>query len=181
MHWLQVVRRLSQPVGMTAEQAALHKKAVSREWGMFSLAPISTGEDCALEFAASKTKCRKSGAVLIAPVKARRGWWTMYGARKYPLLASAAKRLLAVHPTACASERNWSVWGQVYTKLRSRLGIDLAQDIVFIRGNRAGQVREDEELVTLRMLEEWDDKAEAAALQAAAEEAAAEEAVEEVE
>ena len=127
-----------------------------------------------LQFLTSKEKCPKTGAVVITPASQRRGWWASYGAREYPFLADAALRLLSVHPTACAAERNWSVWGQVYTKLRSRLSLKLAQDIVFIRGNRAANVSGQEELVMLQMLEE-----EAADQEAAEAEMEAAEAVEE--
>jgi hypothetical protein len=37
--------------------------------------------------------------------------------------------------TTCAAERNWSVWGQVYTKLLDRLAIERGEMIVFIRQN----------------------------------------------
>lgn len=40
-----------------------------------------------------------------------------------------------MHVTACAAERNWSIWGQVYTKSRNRLSLTLGEKIVYIRGN----------------------------------------------
>jgi len=40
-----------------------------------------------------------------------------------------------MHPTACASEHNWSVWGQLYTKNRSRLALESAQKLICIRCN----------------------------------------------
>ena len=38
-------------------------------------------------------------------------------------------RVLSLHATSCAPERNWSLWGQVYTyrNSRSRLGLCLLQ------------------------------------------------------
>lgn len=38
--------------------------------------------------------------------------------------AEVAVRLLSFHVTACASERNWSLWRNVYPKCKSRLGLD---------------------------------------------------------
>ena len=142
MHYLQVGQRLVQPCHLSAEQQARLDGMVAREWVAYNLQPLSSHLAVAMEFLTSKEKCPKTGAVVITPASQRRGWWASYGAREYPFLADAALRLLSVHPTACAAERNWSVWGQVYTKLRSRLSLKLAQDIVFIRGNRAANVSE---------------------------------------
>ncbi len=41
-------------------------------------------------------------------------------------MAKAARRLLAVHVTTAAAERNWSVWGRTYTNIRNALSIDRA-------------------------------------------------------
>ncbi len=40
-----------------------------------------------------------------------------------------------MRPTICASERNWSLWGNVFTKSRNRLAITRAEKL--IRGNTA--------------------------------------------
>jgi hypothetical protein len=89
------------------------------------------------------------GSVITASVKRRRKWWAATGATVYPIIAAAAERLLAMPVTTCAAERNWSVWGQVYTKLRNRLGIERGEMIVFIRHNLAmqgAQLSEDEDV-----------------------------------
>jgi hypothetical protein len=52
-----------------------------------------------------------------------------------------------MHPTACACERNWSAWGQLYTKLRSKI------IYVHSNGKESGKEREDMDL-RLNMLEE---------------------------
>eukprot|EP00983_Pelagomonas_calceolata_P095223 1157982-Pelagomonas_calceolata.AAC.6 len=48
------------------------------------------------------------------------------GAKKdFPVLAGVAVRLLCMHrSTACASEHDWSAWGQLCTKHRSRLALE---------------------------------------------------------
>jgi hypothetical protein len=38
---------------------------------------------------------------------------------------------------SCASERNWSLWGNVFTKKRTRLAITRAEKLTFIRGKTA--------------------------------------------
>ena len=48
--------------------------------------------------------------------------------------AQVACKLLCMHPTACACERNWSAWGNLYTKLRSRLALERARKQFFEEG-----------------------------------------------
>ncbi|EFJ40248.1 hypothetical protein VOLCADRAFT_108259 [Volvox carteri f. nagariensis] len=62
-------------------------------------------------------------------------YWDVHLAAQFPLIASAAIRLLLMHASTCSSERNWSAWGLVYTKARNRLAIEWAEKIVYIRGN----------------------------------------------
>ena len=55
-----------------------------------------------------------------------------------------------MHATTCACERSWSVWGQVYTKGRNKLGLSLGEKIVFIRGNLTRPCDRPAEEVTIR-------------------------------
>ena len=52
--------------------------------------------------------------------------------KAYKALAPIALRVLSLHATSCAPERNWSLLGQLYRKNRSRLGIRRAEKLVFI-------------------------------------------------
>lgn len=57
-----------------------------------------------------------------------------------------------VHVTTCASKRNWSIWGKVYTKDRNRLGLSLGEnfskpEVVYIRGNLSTNTGSDEDVV----------------------------------
>ena len=72
------------------------------------------------------------------------------------LLGQAAERLLSMHTTTCATERNWSTFGRIYVKGRSRLEISKAEKFVFIKGNHAGSAGKgvDEEVALNHMLEE---------------------------
>jgi hypothetical protein len=74
--------------------------------------------------------------IIITPASSRRGLWTKNLAKNgFPLLALCADRLLSMHATSAASERNWSVWGHIFTKYRTRLGLIKGEMLVFIRGN----------------------------------------------
>jgi hypothetical protein len=60
-------------------------------------------------------------------VKIRKGFWKRFGYTKYPLLSEVALRVMSVHPTSAATERNWSWWGRVYT---SALGVERAKRMI---------------------------------------------------
>ncbi|KAG1668461.1 hypothetical protein FOA52_005234 [Chlamydomonas sp. UWO 241] len=93
--------------------------------------------------------------IIITPACSRRGLWTKNG---FPLLALCADRLLSMHATSAARERNWSVWGHIFTKFRTRLGLIKGEMLVFIRGNSKTVIITDgdefEEEISLEMLEE---------------------------
>ena len=40
-----------------------------------------------------------------------------------------------MHPTACACKRNWSAWGQLYTKLRSKMAVERARKLIYVHSN----------------------------------------------
>lgn len=53
----------------------------------------------------------------------------------YLAVAIVAATVLAMPVTSCAAERNWTIWGQVYIKNRSSLGLQRAQDLIFVKAN----------------------------------------------
>jgi hypothetical protein len=57
----------------------------------------------------------------------RKGFWKCFGYTKYPLLSEVASRVMSVHPTSAATERNWSLWGHVYA---SALGLERAKNMI---------------------------------------------------
>ena len=73
--------------------------------------------------------------VQVASATQRRNFWASKASGMFPLMAKAAVRLLAVHVTSAAAERNWSAWGRVYIKAHNRLGIDVATKLVAIKAN----------------------------------------------
>lgn len=81
--------------------------------------------------------CEKQadGTSKLASASDRRKFWAAPGVvQTWPLFAKAAQRLLSVHVTSAAAERNWSVWGQVYHPLRNAMGVETASKIIFCRG-----------------------------------------------
>ena len=58
-------------------------------------------------------------------------WWATYG-RHLPHLASVARRVLAQPVCASAAERNWSVYGQIKSASRSRMGHAVADKLVYV-------------------------------------------------
>ncbi|DBA98323.1 TPA: hypothetical protein ACH3X1_001241 [Trebouxia sp. C0004] len=68
------------------------------------------------------------------PLCVSRALWASNGilGKAFPKLAFAARRLLSLHATSCAPERNWSHWGNLYRKNRSSLGIKRAEKLVFV-------------------------------------------------
>ena len=57
-------------------------------------------------------------------------WWATYG-KHLPRLSSVARRVLAQPVCASAAERNWSVYGAVKTKARSRMGHAVGDKLVY--------------------------------------------------
>jgi hypothetical protein len=77
----------------------------------------------------------------VASIKMRKGVWLRYGAQLYPDLARVALRLLSMHPTSASTERNWALWGRVYTSTRNTLGLERAKKLItFCFNSRAQEV-----------------------------------------
>jgi len=58
-----------------------------------------------------------------------------------------AGRLLSAHLTSCATERNWSLFGNIFNKTKNHLVLERAQKIAFIRGNSKESMGADEEIM----------------------------------
>ncbi|KAG1679162.1 hypothetical protein FOA52_000518 [Chlamydomonas sp. UWO 241] len=96
--------------------------------------------------------------IIITLASSHRGLWTKNLANNgFPLLALCANCLLSMRATSAASERNWSVWGHIFTNYRTRLGLIKGEMLVFIRGNSETVIITDGdefEEISLEMLEE---------------------------
>ena len=55
--------------------------------------------------------------------------------RRYPILSDVAIRVLSTPATSAASERNWSTFGFIYSKLRNRLHEKRVEKIVYLFWN----------------------------------------------
>ncbi len=74
--------------------------------------------------------------VEMASVRERISFWRLYMSEHgFPAVAWVAERFMRMHASSGASERNWSLWGNVFTKARSRLGKERAEKLIYVRGN----------------------------------------------
>lgn len=138
------------------ELCGADKAAVEAELGVLELGGVTGGTVLArlMKIAAAKTT-DEGGKVTLAPITHRRSWWSRAADKGFPLLARVAIKLLSCHITSCATERNWSLWGNVYVKARNRLQLERAKKLIGIRHNDAALVtqRVSDEEVTLTLLE----------------------------
>ena len=129
-------------LGPGADEAALQAEITALK---LSSLPPDLAEDLP---ALTKRTPLPSGKMQLAAAMQRRNWWV--GARQhFPLLAQVAVRVLGMHATTCAAERNWSLWGRTYAKGRSALLVDTAEKVIFIKGNEDTSMRGVDEEVQL--------------------------------
>jgi hypothetical protein len=55
--------------------------------------------------------------------------------KEYPLLAAAARRVLALHPTSAAAERNWSAWGRQFPANRAGMAVSTGMKAIYVQFN----------------------------------------------
>jgi hypothetical protein len=92
---------------------------------------------CTDSSAATASVGSKRARTAATSIGSLRGFWRRYGKRRYPNLARVVLRLLAAHSTSASTERNWTLWGRVYTSARTALGLERAKKlIVFCFNNR---------------------------------------------
>ena len=65
-----------------------------------------------------------------AKTMAPAAWWSTY-CKHLPVLSSVAKSVLAQPACASAAERNWSIYGQIKTTARSRMGHATGDKLVY--------------------------------------------------
>lgn len=73
-------------------------------------------------------------SVLENGIKVRRAVWGIACSmgKNYPTLSPVARRLLSLHATSCAPEKNWSQWGTMYRKDRSSLAFRRAEKLIAV-------------------------------------------------
>ena len=72
----------------------------------------------------------KANGITNAKVMALAKWWSMY-CKHLPLLSAVARSVLCQPVCALAAERNWSVYGQIKTTTRSRMGHTVSDKRVY--------------------------------------------------
>ncbi|KAJ9510834.1 hypothetical protein QJQ45_027759 [Haematococcus lacustris] len=78
----------------------------------------------------------ESTVTYLADRDSRRAFWSVTAAEQFPILAKAAVRLLSVHVSTAAAERNWSVWTSIYRNaLRNKLSVEQAEKLVYVKAN----------------------------------------------
>jgi hypothetical protein len=124
--------------------------AVARE--MTSLKLGSLPDQMAADLSVLTSRTVKDGKVFLADTEMRRKWWRQ--AEQYPHVSKAAMRLLSMHVTTCASERNWSLWGRTYVKGRSKLEVEKAAKLIYVKGNSQEKGSQDEEVTLERLTDD---------------------------
>lgn len=85
-------------------------------------------------------------------MESRRGVWSRFGGA-HPELQATVLRLMACHATACATERNWSLWGRVYSSARNALAAERAKKLITICTNSRSNSVDSDFAVTLKVVE----------------------------
>jgi hypothetical protein len=90
----------------------------------------------------------------VASIAQRKGVWRRYGVEAHGALAKVALRLLSMHATSAASERNWALWGRVYGASRNALGMERAKKLItFCFNSRAEKASVDDFGLLLSVVE----------------------------
>jgi len=134
------------------------KDALLKEFGSLRLNPLPSELADVCE-ALHERKVMDDGRVVLAPAAARRNFWMVHMSAEFPHMAEAAGRLLSAHVTSCASERNWSLFGNIFQKTRNRLALQRAQDIAYVRANSSlgGKGLDEEVMLSVQDLE-WEEE-----------------------
>jgi hypothetical protein len=118
-------------------------------------APGHLGSKACVKACAMATEAAAAAAkVEVASGTMRRGWGQTAGRQHFPLVSKVAVKLLSFHATACATERNWSLWGLVYPKCRSNLALERGEKLVFMKGNDKSAAEAPDEEVMLTLLDQ---------------------------
>ncbi|KAJ9530856.1 hypothetical protein QJQ45_028822, partial [Haematococcus lacustris] len=122
---IDTVARLSK-----ASTAAVRKELTDLKLGVWS-------DDMVRDVAGiqEQTRTSEDGKTVAADISVRRGLWDFTAREDYPLFSEAATRLLSMHITTAAAERNWSAWGDTFEAGRAQLGIKKAEMMVYIHAN----------------------------------------------
>jgi hypothetical protein len=69
--------------------------------------------------------------------------------------AAGSQRLMHCHATSASSERNWSLWGRIYSAARSKLGMERAKALIAICSAESAKMPEKERFaITLNLIDQ---------------------------
>ncbi|KAJ9526868.1 hypothetical protein QJQ45_017752 [Haematococcus lacustris] len=122
-------------VTVVARLAECSLETARRELTLLTLGDWPTDMKSSVEAIVAETRTDEDGKTTTACISVRRGLWTFQGAGYFPHLRQAAVRLLSMHVTTAAAERNWSSWGNTYNAGRSQLNVATAEKMVYIKAN----------------------------------------------
>jgi hypothetical protein len=135
------------------EQICGSMESVDSEWSKLQLSTIPSKMAKSLDYLCRRVE-KSNGKVEISTMDERMNFWQRFGKCEIPALSVAAVRLLSCHTTTCATERNWSVWGSLYKKSRSRLAVERAAKLIYISANLTEHKSKSEEEIMLAVLED---------------------------
>ncbi len=107
------------PDGTTSQE---RKEQLSQQYTSFRIDALNEREENTFRFK------------IIGETKSCLEWWKADGT-DWPLLQDLAIRVFSMAASAAASERNFSTFGFVHSKLRNRLGAEKVKKLVYIKTN----------------------------------------------
>ncbi len=115
------------------------KQAVTAEFTLLRKAGLPKAHVDLCKALAERSE-QEDGTLQLQQAENRRLFWLMHMSSKFPWLLSA-------HVTSCAPERNWSMFGNIFSKTKNRLALERAKKIAYIRGNSSGSMGADQEIL----------------------------------
>jgi hypothetical protein len=85
--------------------------------------------------AKSEVKQGRHTVVQVTPHSERVDFYNNVVGTRVPAVTRAVNVLLSMPVTACAAERNWSKWGATFAPNRNALGLEVAQNMIFVQQN----------------------------------------------
>jgi hypothetical protein len=128
--------------------------AFDLEWSKLLLSPLPTALQAMVPYLQRRDE-GTGGVIYVSSASERIQFWDVHAINAFPIIAKVAVRLLSMHSTTCATERNWSIWGALFRKSRSRLQLERAEKLVFLKGwlSKQSSNEESEQALMLQLLE----------------------------
>ena len=102
--------------------------------------------------AKASTSNKKRQREAMPSIGMRQNVWVKFG-KDLPELRDVVLRLMSCHATSCATERNWSFWGRVFTAPRNGIGAERAKKLITVCTNSRTPSVKGDFAVTLTVVE----------------------------